>query len=313
MNAVFRAASLAALLALTILPAVLAPAHAAEPAPLHVVATFSVLGDMVKEVGGDDVAVKALVGPGGDAHVFQPTPDDARAVAQADIVFVNGLGLEGWMDRLTQAAGGKAKIVVASKGVTPRQMMEEGEHGGAPTKVTDPHAWQNVSNGRIYVRNIEAALVAARSSQAAQFHERAARYGAELGALDQEVRSAVAEVPEKQRKVITSHDAFGYFGAAYGVTFLAPVGLSTEAEPTAADVGKLIGQIREEGIKDVFIENMTDPRLIERIGKDTGAELGGELYSDALSPADGPAPTYIAMFRNNVPKLVAAMKRNAGK
>jgi zinc/manganese transport system substrate-binding protein len=278
-------------------------------APLRVVATFSVLGDLAKQVGGDAVAVTTLVEPGGDAHVYQPTPNDAKTIANADLVLVNGLGMEGWLDRLIGASGYKGEVVVVSRGVKPLTMIgDDGPEKGR--KITDPHAWQNVANGQIYVRNIAAAFVKAAPAEAGAIEQRTQQFLKELADLDTWVKTETAHVPMSQRKIITSHDAFGYFGAAYGVTFLAPVGISTESEPTAADLGKLIKQIKKEHINALFIETMTDPRLIQQISRETGASVGPALFSDSLSPEDGPAPTYVKMFQNNVPAMVEAMLKN---
>lgn len=268
---------------------------------LPVVASFSILADLVARVGGDRVAVSMLVAPNGDAHVFQPKPADAKRLADARLVVVNGLGLEGWMDRLIKASGTRAPVVVASKGVTPH--AGEGEEKGG----FDPHAWQSVDNVKIYVANIRDGLIAADPTARDLYTANAAAFTTELTALDGEVRAAMAKVPEARRRVITTHDAFGYFASAYGITFLAPQGLSTDAEPTAKAIAALIGQIRREHITAVFIENMTDGRLIGRIAKETGVALGGELYSDSLSPKGGPASTYVDMVRHNVKLLTAAM------
>jgi zinc/manganese transport system substrate-binding protein len=278
-----------------------APAHAA---PLKAVASFSVLGDMVARIGGERIALKVLVGPDGDAHGFEPSPADASALAAAGIVFVNGLGFEPWMEKLAAASGYRGPLIAASAGVIPREMQEDGHTH------TDPHAWQDLANGAIYVRNIEAALASADPAGKSVYEANAAALLAELAGLDRWTRAEIGAVPAAKRKVITSHDAFGYFAAAYGVTFIAPEGLSTDAEPGAGDLARLIDQIRHEGIKALFIENMSDPRLIGMIARETGATPGGTLYSDALSPPDGPAPAYPAMFRNNVPKLKAAMLKN---
>ena len=277
------------------------PAAARE---LHVVASFSVLGDIVARVGGDKIALKVLVGPDGDAHTFEPSPKDAKALAQADLVIVNGLNFEPWMRKLVAASGYKGPVVVASKGITPREMVEDGR------TIPDPHAWQDLANGAIYVHNIAAVLSTASPENAATFEANAASLSKEIADLDRWTHDEISSVPQPMRKVITTHDAFGYFGAAYGVTFIAPEGLSTEAEPSAGSLAKLIDQIKRENIKALFIENMTDPRLIQTISRETGAAMGGELYSDALSKPGGPAPTYPAMFRNNVPKLVSAMMKN---
>jgi zinc/manganese transport system substrate-binding protein len=275
-------------------------AHTAD-GKLKVVVSFSILGDIVKNVGGERVVVTTLVGPDGDAHVFEPTPADARAVAAADLVFVNGLGFEGWMDRLIKASGYRGPLVVASDGVQSRTMDEDGR------TVTDPHAWQDLGNGRRYVETIAAALAAADPAAASAYRATAATYEAELAAKDQWVRDELAGVPAERRKIITSHDAFGYFGAAYGVTFLAPVGVSTEDEPSAAGMARLIRQMKKEGVRVVFFENMTNPKLIETLASEAGARVGGTLYADALSPPAGPADTYLKMFDNNLPQLKAAM------
>lgn len=290
------------------------PAQATKP--VEIVATFSILGDFARQVGGSLAHVTTLAGPDGDAHAYKPTPRDSRSLAAADIVIENGLGMEGWVDRLVAASGFKGNVVIASEGVAPRQMdaEKEGEgahghesehpHGG---RTTDPHAWQDISNARIYVRNIASALSRARPSESAAIMERAKSYDAELEKLDAWVKSEISAIPAARRKVITSHDAFGYFGAAYGVTFMAPQGLSTEIEPTATEVAKLIGQMKAEKVTRVFFENMASPKLIRQLAKDAGASVGEPVYSDALSKADGPAPTYVAMFRHNVALFKDAM------
>ncbi|MGO9580814.1 MAG: metal ABC transporter solute-binding protein, Zn/Mn family [Desulfobaccales bacterium] len=276
---------------------------------VKVIASFSILGDMVKNVGGDQVEVTALVGPNGDAHVYEPTPNDAKAVAAADLVVVNGLGMEGWMDRLIKTSGYKGPIVVATKGIKPREMTAEEEPGAKPEHKIDPHAWQNLANGQSYVDNITKGLSAVDPAGASIYKANAKAYKAKLAELDKWVKTEFAGIPRPKRRMITSHDAFGYFGAAYGITILSPVGFSTESEAAAGDIAKLINQIRKEKITAVFIENVSDPRLVEQIGKESGVTLGGELYSDALSKPEGPAPTYIDMFKNNVPKIVAAMRK----
>ena len=277
---------------------------AAEAKTLDIVASFSVLGEIVQEVAGDKADVYTLVGPDGDAHSFEPTPNDARTLGRADLVIVNGLGLEKWMERLIEASGYTGTVAVASRGVHPRLMQEE------DSSVTDPHAWQDLANGRLYVSNIADALAAADPADAEYFRARAQRYDATLGALDSWVRAEIAQVPAAKRRVITTHDAFGYFGAAYGVTFLAPEGISTDAEPTAGGLARLIDQVRREKIKALFLENITSPQLMQTIAQETGVPLGGALFSDALSPPDGPAPTYVDMFKNNLPKLVTGMQKN---
>jgi zinc/manganese transport system substrate-binding protein len=269
------------------------------------VASFSILGDMVREVGGDRVEVITLVGPDGDAHVYEPSPTDARNLASAAILFTNGLGFEGWMDRLEKSSGFKGKLVVASNGVKPRTMIEE--EGGKEETITDPHAWQDLDNGKLYVANIRDGLIAADPDGKASYEANAAQYLANLAKEEAAVKEAIAKLPQDRRKLITSHDAFGYFGAAYGLEIIAPEGVSTESEASAQDVAKIIRQINAEHIPAVFMENITDHRLLDQIARETGAKIGGELYTDALSPPDGPAPSYLDMFRHNVGALTAAL------
>jgi zinc/manganese transport system substrate-binding protein len=268
---------------------------------------------MAKNVGGDRVELTTLVGPNGDAHVYEPTPAAAKAVSAADLVIVNGLGFEGWMDRLIQTSGYKGPIVVGTKGIKPREMTkeeeEEHEHGAKHEHKIDPHAWQNLSNGLIYVDNIAKGLSSVDAAGAPVYRANATAYQARLGELDRWAKTEFAGIPKPKRRMITSHDALGYLGAAYGINILSPMGFSTESEASAGDIAKLIKQIRKEKITAVFIENVTDPRMMEQVAKESGVTLGGELYSDALSKADGPAPTYIDMFKNNANKIVAAMRK----
>ena len=294
---------LAALLLLASIFGLPASADAADK--IKAVASFSILGDMVKQVGGDRIELATLVGPDGDAHVFEPTPSDAKTLAGAQILFMNGLGFEGWMERLEKSSGFKGKVVVASEGVSPHAMTEEEE--GEAGVITDPHAWQSLANGKLYVANIRDGLITADPDGKAIYEANAAKYLDEIATEDDEVKAALAKLPEDRRKIITSHDAFGYFGAAYGLKVIAPEGVSTEAEASAKDVAKIIRQIRSEHIPAVFMENITDHRLLDQIAKETGAKIGGTLFSDALSPPDGPAPTYLDMFRNNVGALATAL------
>jgi zinc/manganese transport system substrate-binding protein len=288
-------------------------AHAADK--IKAVASFSILGDMVREVGGDRVEVRTLVGPDGDAHVYEPTPADARNLAASNILFVNGLGFEGWMDRLEKSSGFKGPVVVASKGVSPRQMVEdEGHnHGDEHAKdeheeeITDPHAWQSLANGKIYVANIRDGLIAADPDGKAAYEANAAAYLDAITKEEAAVKDTLGKLPEDRRRIITSHDAFGYFGAAYGLEVIAPEGVSTESEASAKDVAKIIRQIKAGKIPAVFIENITDHRLLDQIARETGAKIGGTLYTDALSGPDGPAPTYLGMFRHNVEALSQAL------
>ncbi|MFA4902330.1 MAG: metal ABC transporter substrate-binding protein [Desulfobaccales bacterium] len=281
---------------------------------LKVIASFSILGDITNNVGGDRVEVITLVGPNGDAHVFEPTPADAKAVASADLVIVNGLGMEGWMERLIKTSGYKGPVVVAAQGIKPLEGTEEEKEGHKPgakhEHKIDPHAWQNLANGQIYADNIGKGLSVVDPAGASIYKATTEAYKAKLAELDKWVKTEFSSIPKPQRRVLTSHDAFGYLAAAYGVTILSPMGLSTESEPSAGGVATLIKQIRKEKITAVFIENVSDPRLVEQISKESGVKLGGELYSDALSKPEGPAPTYIDMFKNNVTKMVAAMRKS---
>jgi zinc/manganese transport system substrate-binding protein len=298
-----RRAALAVLLASMV--ALPAGAQPAQPPPrLNVVATFSILRDLVQNVGGDRVEATALVGPNGNAHVFAPSPADARKLAEAGIVIVNGLGFEGWLGRLIKASATKAAVVVAAKGITPRRQRDGHGHDHGPS---DPHAWQSVTNAKVYVGNIRDALIAADPAGRDVYAGNAAAYLARLEALEAEVRLAIAAIPPDRRRLMTSHDSFGYFGAAYGVAFIAPQGVSTEAEASAKDVASLISQIRQRKVNAVFLENVTDPRLVQRIARETGVKIGGTLYSDALTDAGGNAPTYIDLIRHNLRQIAAAL------
>jgi zinc/manganese transport system substrate-binding protein len=271
---------------------------------LRAVATFSILGDFLKNVGGDRAEVAALVGPDGDVHVYTPTPADAKTLALANLIVVNGLGLEGWLDRLIAVSGSKAPVVVASRGIHPR---ETADATGSARLVSDPHAWQSVANAEIYVDNIRDGLIAVDPAGKEFYETSAATYLAKLAALDSEIKAAMATIPADRRKIITMHGAFGYFGDAYGLQFVALEGLSTSAEPSARDVASIVAQIRTQKIPAVFLENIADPRLIEQIAAETGAKIGGTIYSDSLSPPDGPAATYIDLMRHNAREFQRAL------
>ena len=264
---------------------------------LHVVTSFSILGDLARNVGGDRVSVTTLVGPDSDVHVYTPAPADAKKVADAKLLLINGLGLEGWLPRLLQSSGSKAPIILATKGIAPLKLGSD----------ADPHAWQSVANARIYVANIRDALVAAAPADAEVFRANTDAYLAKFDALDREVREAVAKIPQNRRKVISTHDAFGYFAAAYGIEFIAPEGVSTESEPSARDIAGIITQIKTSKVPAVFLENISDPRLIQRIAAETGAKIGGTLYSDSLTGENGDAPTYIELVRHNIKTLTSAL------
>lgn len=281
----------------------------AKSKTIQVVTSFSILGDLVTQIGGDAVVVNSLVGAGGDAHTYEPTPQDAKSIAAADMIVMNGLNFEGWLRKLVQSTGSKAINVTASDGIKARSLEEDHGHAhGHDHEEYDPHAWQNVAHVQHYVKNIEKALILLAPERAKDITARAKAYDAELAALDADIKKSLALVPTDKRKILTSHDAFGYFGDAYGIQFLAPQGVSTDAEPKPADVAKLVEQIKKEGLKVYFIENMSSPRLIEQIAKDTGAKSGGSLYADALSGKDGPAATYVDMMRHNAALLLEAMK-----
>lgn len=278
--------------------ALLPGTRAAEPAPLRVVASFSILADLVREVTGDSADVQSLVGPDADAHVFEPTPAHARTLARAELVVVNGLGFEGWMNRLVAASGYRGPVLVASQGVAARKL------GGA----FDPHAWQSLVHAQQYVDNIRAALSSARPALAAVYTQRATAYRERLQALDARIAEQFAAVPAAQRRVITSHDAYAYLGAAYGISFIAPRGWSTEAEPSAAAVAVLVRQVKAQQARALFVENISDRRLIERIAQDSGAVVGGTLYSDALSAPGGAADTYLRLYEHNASSIAAALR-----
>jgi zinc/manganese transport system substrate-binding protein len=267
--------------------------------PIKVVASFSILGDLAKNVGGNRVDVTTLVGADGDVHVYTPAPGDARKIADADLLVINGLGLEGWLPRLLQVSSAKVPIVTATKGIAPLKLGSE----------ADPHAWQSVANAKSYVANIRDALIAADPADAGSFRKNAQSYLAKLDALDHEVREAVAQIPPSRRKVISTHDAFGYFASAYGIQFIAPIGVSTESEASAKDIADIVAQIKAEKIPAVFLEKMSDPRLIRRIAAETGAKIGGTLYSDSLTDEKGDAPTYIDMVRHNIKALTSALAK----
>lgn len=274
---------------------------------IPVVASFSILGDLVRVVGGDRVAVTTLVGPDEDAHVFEPKPADAKNLLQSRLLVSNGLGFEPWAQKLVKSAGYKGRNVAASQGVKPRTLPAEKGHSHAET---DPHAWQDPSNVMIYVRNIAAALGQLDPAGASSYQANSEAYIKELQTLDIWAKEQFAAVPAAKRKVITSHDAFGYFGAHYQVGFLAPQGISTEAEPSAKEVAQLIKQIQREKIKAVFVENMSNPKLLAQLSKDAGVTVGPALYVDALSKAGGPADSYLKLMRHNVTQLVAGIRLN---
>ena len=316
------------------------PSHAITREPLPVVATFSILGDMVREVGGERVRITTIVGPNMDAHRFEPTPQDAKALQEARVLVLNGLDFEAWLPRLLQASGFEGRTVLATEGIAVRRFADEdgdshehhahgsdpkGEHanpdGGHADHAhvshdhthgdVDPHAWQDLSNGVIYVRNIAAGLAKADPRNAGYYEGRANSYIARIKTLDQEIRTALAAIPPERRRVITAHDSFGYFGAAYGVKFIPLVGLSNQAEPSAKEMADIIKRARDAEVGGIFVENMSSPALAQQVARETGALMGGTLYSDALGPADQPAATYLGMMSWNAGRLVYVLKQKS--
>ena len=327
LRSVFASATALATLSFTI------PTASWAEQPIPVVATFSILGDMVERIGGEHIALTTLVGPEGDAHVYQPTPKAARSVAEADLLFMNGLEFEGWLERLAEAASFDGAMVVATTGVSPIAFEEHedddhgdhddhaghdehdehaghdehDEHAGHDHGTFDPHAWQSLDNAVIYANNIAAGLAQADPANASEYYTNRAAFVTEIVALKSDVDAMMAALPADKRTVVTPHDAFGYFAEAYNLTFEAPQGMSTESEVSAADVAALITQIRRESISAVFIESITDNRMMEQIANETGATIGGTLYSDALSGETGPASTYLDMMRHNATTLSEAL------
>ena len=282
--------------------------HADEPLP--VVASFSILADMTRQIGGERIQVHSLVGENGDPHAFQPSPSDARRIVQAKLVVINGLGFEGWIDRLVKSSGYRGKLVVASAGIRllSRPHTDHGKHAGHDDEA-DPHGWQDAGNALRYVDNIAAALVQIDPAGKSIYEANAARYKREIQSLDDFVRQTIAAIPKERRRVVTSHDAFGYFSRAYGIEFIAPVGVNADAEPSARDIARLIKQIRSERIPAVFMENISDSRQLERIRAESGARLGGTLFSDSLSKNGGPAATYLDMMRHNAMVLSVSLQK----
>lgn len=287
----------------------------AQDKKLSVVASFSIIGDLAKQVGGDHIELRTLVGPNGDAHVYEPRPADAMALARADVILVNGLLLEGFMERLIEASQAKAPITTVSDGANILNDPTGGHYHFVDGKAifhatpNDPHAWQAVSNVKTYVQNIEKAFCSADVGGCETYKTNATAYMEKLTALDADIKAQIGAIPQDHRVAVVAHNAFRYFERDYGISFLSPQGVSTESEASAADVGSLIREIREKRAAAVFAENIADSRLVEQIASEAGLKLGGTLYSDALSPADGPAPTYVDMMRYNVKTLVSAIKK----
>ncbi|MCD8517919.1 MAG: zinc ABC transporter substrate-binding protein [Burkholderiaceae bacterium] len=324
---------LSSLAASAALATVSTSALAVDGQPIKVVASFSILADMVHQVGGDNIVVTSLVGPDEDAHVFDPSPADAKALAQADVVVINGLGFEGWIDRLVKSSGFKGKLVIATDGIKPIEITktkddghDHDKHGHAKHDQHqhshdkhahdhhdhgdyDPHAWQDLGNAKIYVQNIRDALIQVMPSAATDINLRTDRYMAEIDALNQKVSDRLAQIPAQDRRVIASHGAFEYFAQAYDIKFFSLQGWTTEREPSAADVARLIREIKQDNVRALFVENMADPRLMNRISEETGVRIGGELYSDALSAPGTVADTYLKMFAYNADLIWSTLQQ----
>ncbi|MBK5538060.1 metal ABC transporter substrate-binding protein [Pseudomonas sp. TH05] len=278
----------------------LSTAQAADK--LQVVTSFSILSDITHQVGGDHIQITNMVGADADAHTYEPTPDDAKALLKARLIIKNGLGFEPWLDRLVASTATKTPVITASRGVIPRALEEDGE------TVPDPHAWHNLANTELYVNNITKALVAADPANKADYERNSQAYLKQIYRLLAEAKAKLGSLPPGNRKIVTSHDAFGYLGQAYGIDFMAPQGLSTEREPSAAEVAALITQIRNAKVKAVFMENIKDARLLQQIAEESGAHIGGTLYSDALA-ATGPASTFAGLFEYNLNTLYDALSQ----
>ncbi len=273
--------------------------------PLKVVASFSILGDFVKNIGKDLVEVQIIVPENSDPHVYQPTPQDVALISKADLVIINGLDFEGWFQRLIENSGYKGKIIIAGEKVTPRILP------GPDSSVKDPHAWHCVKNAILYVDVITLALQEAIPDQAPVLRRNKDAYTKKLKDLDAWVRSQIKVIPKEKRIVITTHDAFWYYGDSYDVKFLSPVGVSTDAEPSASTIAALIDQIRTQNIRAVFIENLSGRKLIDEIAKEAKCNVDGVLYADSLSSPkdkDSPAQTYIDMIRHNTGEIIKGLR-----
>ncbi|SDS94385.1 metal ABC transporter substrate-binding protein [Pseudomonas prosekii] len=278
------------------------PALAAAAEKLQVVTSFSILADMTQQVGGEHIQITNMVGADADAHTYEPTPDDAKALLNAKLIIKNGLGFEPWLDRLVTSTETTAPVISASHGVIPRSLDEDGE------TVPDPHAWHNLANSELYIANITKALIAADPANRADYQRNSQAYLKQIYALLAEAKAKLGSLPPGKRRIVTSHDAFGYLGQAYGIEFMAPQGLSTERDPSAAEVAALITQIRQAKVKAVFMENIKDARLLKQIADESGAKIGGTLYSDALA-ASGPASTFAGLFEYNLNTLYDALSK----
>jgi zinc/manganese transport system substrate-binding protein len=280
--------------------AALVRAADAPMAKLNVVATNSIIGDWANIVGRDDIELKMLVGPDGDPHEYEPTPADSVALSSADLIFENGLGLENWLDKLYGSAESRATRVAITQGIEVRHV------GGD----LDPHVWQSVKDAVVMVGNIRDALVRADPTHAGHFKARADVYIRQLTELDAWVQAQINSIPAPRRKLVTSHDAFGYFGQRYGmdISGSALESVTTEAsDPSARQIADAVDQIKRSGVPVIFLENIQNPKLIDEIASDADVKVGPPLYSDALGQPGTDGDSYIKMIRYNVQTLVRAL------
>lgn len=283
------------------------PTLGKEETPLKITATFSILGDLIKNVGKDEVEVTSVVGPNSDTHVYEPTPKDIQNLTLADLVFMNGLFFEGWMDRLIDPKDIGKRVIIVSTHITPRTHAHQNcTHNTHPDAI-DPHAWHSIPNVITYVHEIERALSAHRPDSKTFFQENAKAYIQKLTTLHHKLQDRFAQIPENKRLAVSTHDGFGYLGETYGIRFISPLGLSTEAEASAKSLAQVIDTIKTLKVPLVFVENITSTRLMQQLCEETGTQLGPTLYSDALSPKEGPAGSYLDMMDHNTSHLLRSM------
>jgi zinc/manganese transport system substrate-binding protein len=301
---VFVAATSIAAALLTLIPA------NARADKIPVVATFSVIADMVTQVAEDRVHLTTIVGPDGDSELYRPTMADAKTVAEAKIVFMNGINdeFEPWLEPLLKQAKFAGAKVVVSRGAKTISASEENTPSGKPKPAElDQHAWLDPKNGIIYVNNIAEALAKYDPENAAPYRARAAAYVDDLKALDTWAKAEMAAIPPAKRRIISSHDSLEYLAKAYNITLISVNGWTNNAEPSAAELARLTQQIKKERVHALFLDSITDPRVMQRIGQEAGISVGDTLYGDALSKPGGPAGTYVKMIRHDIEALKAGM------
>jgi zinc/manganese transport system substrate-binding protein len=271
----------------------LTSAHADK---IKAIATISIIGDVLKNVARDSVNLIVLVGANGDAHEYEPIPADSVNIAKADIIFENGLHLEHWLDKLYTASGSKAKRIVVSQGVTPRIFENNPQE-------TDPHAWQDVTNVIIYTQNVRDALIAIDPANKDKYFANAKDYIEKLQSLDSWVKAELALIPVEKRKLVTNHDALGYFANRYGFKIIGaviPSATTEAADLSAQQTIQLLEIIKSNGVHAIFSENMANPNLVETLSKEAGVQVGPDLYTDTLDPVGSQGDTYLKMIRYNV-------------